>query len=190
MFWHIQIEAAPGHADRIGDRLAALAVEIGVAGPWLIGASRGFLIEGGISRAELDQRARSLLVDPVVEGYTIRPAQASWEGPGAIVHVMPKPGVTDPEAENALALLRDLDHDVVNVRTIRTYRIEGPADSLPRLISRVLANDAVELAVVGPIPFDRLGGGQPYRFERIVVPLRGRTDHELMELSRKGQLAL
>ena len=71
------------------------------------------------------------------------------------MHVMPKPGVTDPEAESALALLHSLDYAVSNVRTIRTYRIKGPAESLPRLIKRVLANDAVELAVRGALPFDR-----------------------------------
>ena len=66
---------------------------------------------------------------------------------------MPKPGVTDPEAESARALLADLGYPVTNVRTIRTYRIEGPVVALPRLIERVLSNDAVELAVIGSLPF-------------------------------------
>ena len=77
--------------------------------------------------------------------------------------------MTDPEAESALAILRDLGFDAENVRTIRTYRVDGPAEALPRLIQRVLANDAVEQAVVGPLPFDRLGQGQPYR----LPPRRG-----------------
>ena len=68
--------------------------------------------------------------------------------------------MTDPEAESALELLRDLGFAVDGVRTIRSYRIGGPADGLPRLIQRVLANDAVEQAVVGPLPFDHLGQGQ------------------------------
>ena len=67
MLWHIQIEPAPGHADRLGDRLALEAVESGLAGPWSIRASRGFLIEGEISEAELERAARDVLVDPVVE---------------------------------------------------------------------------------------------------------------------------
>ena len=98
------------------------------------------------------------------------------DGPATVVHVLPKPGVTDPEAESALAILRDLGFAVENVRTIRTYRIEGPADSLPRLIRRVLANDAVEQAVVGPLPFDRLGQGHPYHFRRVEVPHPGMDD--------------
>ena len=57
---------------------------------------------------------------------------------------MPKPGVTDPEAESALELLRKLGYEVSGVRTIRSYRVGGPREHVPRLIQRVLANDAVE----------------------------------------------
>jgi phosphoribosylformylglycinamidine synthase II len=190
MLWHIQIEIAPGHVDRTGARLKLEAVEAGFAGPWSLFASRGFLIEGAIGPAELDIAAATLLVDPVVESHTVRAARASWEGPGTVVHVMPRPGVTDPEAENALALLRDLGYAISAVRTIRTYRIVGKVELLPRLIAQVLANDAVEMAVVGSLPFERLGQGQPYQLRRIEVPLRGRTDLELLKISRDGHLAL
>jgi phosphoribosylformylglycinamidine synthase subunit PurSL len=190
MLWHIQIAPAHGHPDRLGDRLAAQAALSGLAGPWSIGTSRGFLIEGSVTETELDRAARDVLVDRVVESHTIRPSRAGWEGPGTIVHVLPKPGVTDPEAESALALLRSLGYAVSGVRTIRTYRIKGPLENLPRLISRVLANDAVEQAVEGSLPFDQLGGGQPYRFERIEIPLRALDDQQLVDLSKSGQLAL
>ena len=104
---------------------------------------------------------------------------------------MPKPGVTDPEAESARALLFDLGYPVTNVRTIRTYRIEGPIEVLPRLIERVLSNDAVELAVIGALPFCEVGQGQP-----LSVPscrwylIRDLEDQALVQLSREGQLSL
>ena len=56
------------------------------------------------------------------------------------------------------------------------------------MIGRVLANDAVEQAVVGPLPFDRLGQGSSYRFERIEVPILGKSDAELLTISKTGQL--
>ena len=87
-------------------------------------------------------------------------------------------------------MLRDLGFAVEDVRTIRTYRVDGPADALPRLIQRVLANDAIEQAVVGPLPFDRLGQGHPYQFRRVDVPIRAMDDDALMQLSRTGQLSL
>ena len=146
MLWHLQIRTAENHHDSTGRRLAQEAVESGLPGPWRATAGRGFLVEGRLSADDLEEAARRVLVDPVVESFQIRPCPTVEDGggDGAIVHVTPKPGVTDPEAESALALLRDLGYAVDGVRSIRSYRIEGPAEQLPRLIHRVLANDAVE----------------------------------------------
>jgi len=190
MLWHIQIEPAPGQVDRLGARLEVEAVESGLAGPWSLNTSRGFLIEGEISAAEVERAAREVLVDEVVETYTIGQNSARLGGDRTVVHVMPKPGVTDPEAESALSLLCDLGFAVSNIRTIRTYWVEGPKGAISRLIQRVLANDAVELAVIGSLPFAQIGQGRPYRFRRVPVPIRGLGDQELMHLSRSGQLAL
>jgi phosphoribosylformylglycinamidine synthase subunit PurSL len=191
MLWHLQIDPAPGQVDVSGRRVAADAAELGLAGPWHVDASRGFLIEGPLDRLAVTKAAETVFVDPVVESFTVRGANefGSLEGgEGTVVHVLPKAGVTDPEAESALALLRDLGFAVENVRTIRTYRIQGPSKALPRLIDKVLANDAVEQSVVGPLPFDRLGQGTSYRFARVVVPILGKSDAELLDVSRKGQL--
>ena len=107
-----------------------------------------------------------------------------------MIHVMPKPGVTDPEGSSALELLCRLGYHVSNVRTIKSYRVLGPAESIPRFAGRVLANDAVEMTVHGTLALDRLESGQPYRFRRVAVPIRDLPDGELLRLSRTGQLAL
>jgi phosphoribosylformylglycinamidine synthase len=190
MLWHVQIEPAPGQDDRLGERLALEAVESGLAGPWAIRTSRGFLVEGEISLGDLERAVVEVLMDPVVETHAIRPTQSAGNGERTVVHVMPKPGVTDPEASSALALLHDLGYRVANLRSIRSYTIDGPAGQVPRLIERVLANLAVETAVTGALDLARLGDGTPYRFELAVVPLRSLGDLELLHLSRSGQLAL
>jgi phosphoribosylformylglycinamidine synthase subunit PurSL len=190
MLWHLEIQPAEGHSDHVGERLATEAVELGLTGPWTILASRGFLLEGAIDEETTRRAARSILSDPVVERVAIRPVGSSSDETSAVVNVLPKPGVTDPEAESALSLLKDLGYPVSNVRTIRTYRIDGPADALNRLIERVLANDAVEQAILGTLPIDHLGQGQPYLFRREEVPIRGLDDASLIELSRSGQLSL
>ena len=152
MLWHLQIDPAPGRIDLAGRRVAADAAELGLPGPWRSRPAAGSWSRVPLDRDDLDRAAEAVLVDPVVETFAIRPAsRGPVDGPGTVVHVLPKPGVTDPEAESALALLRDLGFAAENVRTIRTYRVEGPADALPRLIQRVLANDAVEQAVVGAL---------------------------------------
>ncbi len=190
MLWHLQIDPAAGRTDLEGNRIAAEAADLGLPGPWRVAASRGFLVEGALTRDDLQRAAETILVDPVVETFTIRPCDHAWDWPEAVVHVLPRPGVTDPEAQSALAILRDLGFAAENVRTIRTYQVEGPTDALSRLIQRVLANDAVEQAVVGRLPFHQLGQGQPYHFQRIEVPIRDMDDSALMHLSKLSQIYL
>jgi phosphoribosylformylglycinamidine synthase subunit PurSL len=190
--WHIEIQLAQGEEDHLGDRLTLEAAELGIPGPWTILASRGFLLEGDLSEEEVRRAGVEVLSDPVVEAVVVRPAREEI-GPGdhaLSVHVLPKPGVTDPEAESALALLSDLGYKIAGVRTIRTYRVVGPREVLPRLIQKLLANDAVEQAIVGPLKIDHLAQGQRYDFRLVEVPIRGLDDEALLALSRSGQLSL
>jgi phosphoribosylformylglycinamidine synthase len=192
MLWHLEITPNAARTHTEGIRIAADADELGITGPWQVAVSRGFLVEGTLTRDDLQRAAEAFLVDRVVETYTIEPVQTAAQ-PNVrahLVHVLPKPGVTDPEAESALAILRDLGYGASNVRSIRTYRIEGPNDALSRLIQRVLSNDAVEQAVVGTLAFDKLSQGHPYHFKRIEVPIRTMDDDALMVLSKSGQLYL
>src|SRR5208337_2691858 len=190
MLWHLEIHPAPGYPDLVGKRLSVEAAESGIAGPWTIAASRGFLVEGTLCQEDIDRAARQVLADPVVESFQIHPVPSPAVADRSVVHVLPRPGVTDPEAESAHALLCELGFAVEGVRTIRSYRIDGPAEQLPRLIQRVLANEAVEQSALGSLPFDHLGQGQHYEFRLITVPLRAMDDQALLEVSRSGQLAL
>ncbi len=192
MLWHLRIDPAPGQVDLAGRRVAADAAELGLPGPWSVTSARGFLIEGTLGADDVARAAESVLVDPVVETFAVRGAadlaDEAGDQDGSLVHVLPKPGVTDPEAESALALLRDLGFAVEAVRTIRTYRLVGPDQGLHRVVARVLANDAVEQAVVGNLPFQKLGQGTSYQFERVEVPILGKPDAELLAISKAGQL--
>src|SRR5262249_17230380 len=55
---------------------------------------------------------------------------------------------------------------------------------------RVLANDAIEQVIEGPLELDHLTFGAPYRFRLVVVPLRDLDDEGLQRVSREGQLSL
>ncbi|WP_152051868.1 phosphoribosylformylglycinamidine synthase subunit PurL [Tautonia marina] len=196
MLWHLQIDPAPGLADSEGRRVSAEAADLGLGGSWTIRSARGFLVEGELSESDLRRAAEQVLADPIVETFAISSNQEEPKGTSrpvfdnALVHVLPRPGVTDPVAESARAVLRDLGLAVAEVRSVRTYMIEGPTDSLDALIRRVLANDAVEQAIVGPLTLDHLGQGSPYTFSRVDVPLRNMDDDSLMRVSREGQLSL
>ena len=65
----------------------------GLAGPWTIRASRGFLLEGRSLRGRARRVAAEVLGDPVVEAAVVRPRRIrSRRRSSAVVHVLPKPG--------------------------------------------------------------------------------------------------
>ncbi len=107
------------------------------------------------------------------------------------IHVLPKPGVMDPVAQSAMAAIADLGIRAEAVRTLKKYAV-GPLadDRLALLCSKVLANDAIEQVIVGPLSFERLQVGSPYEFRLVTVPIRTMDDAALERLSREGQLYL
>ncbi len=190
MLWHLFIETAAGRPDNIGSRLSHEDALAGLGDSWSILSGRGFLVEGPSSLEALERAARGGLVDPVIETLQIRPAATTWPGPRTVVHILPKPGVTDPEGDSARGLLWALGCPVQQARSIRTHQIEGPIALLPALIERVLKNDAVEHAAIGTIDLASLGEGRSYAFDRVETTIRGLADPELARISREGGLSL
>ncbi len=79
--------------------------------------------------------------------------------------MLPKPGVMDPVAQSVLAAIADFGIRAEAVRTLKKYWIGGlPDERLEAFASKVLANDAIEQVVVGPLGFERLEVGSPYEF--------------------------
>ncbi len=176
------------------DRRCQEAEELGIPGPWQIRETRGLLIEGTLTESELAEAARKALLDPVIETGDIRTlgsvAGTAPKSGEHVVHVLPKPGVTDPPGETAAGILKAMGYAVEKVRTVRTYRIQGPSAFLPDLVRRTLANEAVEMAVFGDLTIDHLQPHGAYKFQRITVPIRGLGDDALVKISREGQLSL
>ncbi|MCC7084533.1 MAG: phosphoribosylformylglycinamidine synthase subunit PurL [Pirellulales bacterium] len=196
MLWEIDIYPAAGQPNPLAQRVAADAAELGIAPGLTVSAAMGYLLQGRLDRGDVDRLAYQLFADPVVERPVIatvgdailnRPPQ-----PGAaLFHVLPKPGVMDPVAQSVQGAIADCGLSVDAVRTLRKYWITNlPASQSSLLSTKVLANDAIEQVVVGPLQFDRLEVGSDYRFELLTVALRELDDAALIKLSRDGQLYL
>lgn len=155
----------------------------------LTGTARGFLLEGELSRDQGETLLRRLLVDDLVE--TGRLAAVGDVPAGLLATVLYKPGVMDPVALSVVQAARDLDVQVETVRTYRRY-FGSPLSPNDRdvLFRKVLANEAVEQVVEGPLSLDHLAVGSAYQFRLVTVPLRELDDEALVRLSREGQLAL
>jgi phosphoribosylformylglycinamidine synthase len=196
MLWEIDIYPAPGLPDLAGQRVAAEAADLGLGRDLSVAAAGGYLIEGAIDREQIERIARELLADGVVERTVIAPVgdpslAAPPNGQAQLVNVLPKPGVMDPVALSVQNALLDFGIRADAVRTFKKYWIGGlAADRLGVLASKLLANDAIEQAITGPLRFERLEVGSPYRFQLVHVAIREMDDAALARLSREGQLYL
>jgi phosphoribosylformylglycinamidine synthase len=111
--------------------------------------------------------------------------------PLLLIHVLPKPGVMDPVAQSVMSAIGDFGLKAEVVRTLKKYWIEGLAsDRVDTLSAKVLANDAIEQVIVGPLGFRHLQLGATYNFRLTTVPIRTMDDEALRVLSRRGQLYL
>src|SRR5215469_3291319 len=201
MLWEVDIYPAAGQPDLVGRRVAADAADLGLTddgqgGRLQVAAGYGYLIEGNLSEADVKRLAAELLSDRIVERAAVArvgdPALAEPpSGETHLVHVLPKPGVMDPVAQSAQAAIADLNLRADAVRTFRKYWLAGIVDDkLATLCNKLLANDAIEQVVVGPLPLSELAVGSAYQFQLVTVPLRELDEAALERLSREGQLYL
>ncbi|MCL6505343.1 MAG: phosphoribosylformylglycinamidine synthase subunit PurS, partial [Pirellulales bacterium] len=196
MLWEVDICPAPGEPDRQAARVREEAEELGLAGGLQVASAYGYLLEGALSEAEVRRLARDVLADPVVEQACVGQVgeQRLLESalPEArLVYVLPKPGVMDPVAETALAVLREQGWDVRAVRTLRKYWLSGLDEvRLAQLCQKLLANLSIEEVVYGPLRLERLSVGAPYTFQLVTVPLAGLDAAGLERLSRERTLYL
>jgi phosphoribosylformylglycinamidine synthase II len=199
--WEVDIHPSEGEPDLLARAATSEAADLGLPA-FTAHAARGFLVQGKISQLEVERIARELLADLVVEYPTVgKPGEAGLDGGRArnepaggsptIIHVLPKPGVTDPVAESALAAIRDFDISADAVVTLRKYWVSGLSDKqLQTLTNKLLANDSIEQVVIGPLTIDQIHLGAPGRFELVTVPIRSLGDEELLALSKARTLSL
>ncbi|MBV9123587.1 MAG: phosphoribosylformylglycinamidine synthase, partial [Planctomycetes bacterium] len=169
-------------------------------------SARGYLLEGELSPDQVATLVQELLVDHLVEIGQVReiPAQGTicprsqgtdGQAVSRMITVLLKPGVMDPTALSVQEAARDLGIPVQAVRTFRRYYLQtdiapgGLASQYPAL-AKVLANDAIEQLVEGPVAPGHLVLGAPYLFRLGTCPLRDLDDAALEQLSRRGQLSL
>src|SRR5262245_56828103 len=151
--WEVDIHPAASQPDLLARAATSEAADLGLPA-FTAHDARGFLVQGEISPPQIDRIARELLTDLVVEHPIVgkpgepqlcnRRASLGGKESSTIVHVLPKPGVTDPVAASALAAIRDFDMSVDAVVTLRKYWVSGLTESqLQALTNKLLANDSI-----------------------------------------------
>jgi phosphoribosylformylglycinamidine synthase len=191
MLWEIEIH--PDGPDSERDRVAEeydLLTHSREGGSLVTRAARGYLVEGELDRVAAERLASQLLVDVLAESGRLGSLNEHAE-PDLLATVLLKPGVMDPVALSVIDAARDLGIPVESVRTFRRYYGPPPAETQRAVLFRkVLANDAIEQVIAGPLAMEHLTLGSSYLFRLVRVPLRDLDDAGLEKVSREGQLSL
>jgi phosphoribosylformylglycinamidine synthase len=197
MLWEVEVltdEAHDAESPRVAREFALLGGVLPTDEPLLLLSTRGYLLEGDVAQEDAVRLMNELLIDPLVESGVCNPIPLPADRPPGARWwtVLLRPGVMDPVAESVLDAARDLGVSLDSARTFRRYNMQQrplPAES-EALLRKVLANDAIEQIVVGPLQVEHLTLGSTYEFRRITVPLRALDDDGLVKVSRAGQLSL
>ncbi|HEX2972533.1 MAG TPA: phosphoribosylformylglycinamidine synthase subunit PurS, partial [Tepidisphaeraceae bacterium] len=153
--------------------------------------ARIFLMDTDATAEQVAQIARELLADPVVEQAELVTAAPRDIGRSRIeVHL--KPGVMDPVANSTEMAIRDMGLPIREVRTGRSYLIEGQVsrEELSRIASRVLANGVVESVHFEAFIPKEFPAGREYKLQLRYASILKLTEKELLKLSREKHLFL
>lgn len=195
MLWEVDVRAKDAAGDHAARDFVAGAKAIGIDGCSQARTAAGWLIEGDLDRPAVEHLAAKLLVDSVTELFHVdaigAPSlNAAIDGLATIVHVLPKPGVTDPAGLTTSEALELLGHARATVRSLKKYWLPLGPDDAATAARRLVANEAIQDVVIGPLALHTLAGGGAWSFTRESVSLFGLSDSALEKLSRDRCLAL
>ena len=194
--WQVDIFPVAGQPNRLSAEVLDNARDLRVDESLEVIAAHGFLIQGSLTHEDLARLTSDLLVEPVVERceFALVGSESLSQPMGKLtnlLHVLPLPGVTDPQAESALMAMRHLGFPVDVVRTFKKFWTSALSETDQNLLhGKILCNDSIEMIVVGKLELDELQLGQTYEFSKRDIPLTDLPDEALMKISQDWTLSL
>ena len=196
----IQLTLKPGQHDGDGQRVAeAAARHLGLVTGRVRSAAL-YTVRYQLTENQLHDFATRCLADPVLHDVRLNELTVA-KGFATYILVARRPGVTDDEGTSAQNALADLLNEPLDVHTQhifskKLYLLENdlPATDLRRIAEELLGNKLINWLEVGRVAdgirdyTPRPGGGAEAIIE--VISLTGRTDAELVQLSKANIYAL
>jgi phosphoribosylformylglycinamidine synthase II len=145
----VEVSVKPSLPDPRGESLKADIRDLGIATVQQVRVSDVYLLEGDLSRKELETICRQLLADPVVEQYSIGEAPPAPPDAHAI-EVAYNPGVMDPVEESVSKGIGDLGITTISsVKTARRYYLSGKlsAGDIELISAKLLVNSVIQHVV-------------------------------------------
>ena len=169
--------------------------DLGISGAPSVYERKAYLLDANIPEKDIRTIASSLLIDPVLESYSLHQGIFEEKPASGEILIIYNPGVTDPVALSLEKAIKDLSLEVASVRIGRFYKFEGLAeDQIKSLAQKLLYNPLIEHVVEyekvkGLATLDEFAGSS-YTFKLIIPALLEADDKKLMEISQQGCLSL
>jgi len=146
-----------------------------------------FYLEGTLSISAIEKLTKEVLVDPSLEEYSINKLLRRKGKSTTIVY---KPGVFDGEGETLKEVANSLNYKVSKTKTGKRYIFKGKISEkdLETIRNRILMNDLIQMTV-DPMKVE-FPHPSVYKFKKNIISIRKATDKELIDISKKGLLAL
>jgi phosphoribosylformylglycinamidine synthase len=191
--WRFEVFNKPGFADVQGNSVLGDIKELGIDAVQAVQFARVYLIEGDFERDFAERLAKELLADPVCEEYYIgRSGAPAGLAKATLIEVHLKSGVTDPVAESVTSAINDMGVRPTSVRTARKYVLLGELGNklIDTIARKALANDCIEVCVVGNEAEPPSPHIKPYELKVVHWPIRELDEEGLVGLSKAKDLFL
>ena len=145
----IEVFLQRGIKDNTGEGIKSDIQDLGIKGIKRAETAQIYLLEGKISQSQKKMICENLLIDPLIQKYSINSklkTQNSKLSPW-MVELWPKRGVTDTVAESTEKGIRDLGiKGIKKVSTGKKYLVFGSLSSeeIETISRRLLANKVIE----------------------------------------------
>ncbi|MFA5117682.1 MAG: phosphoribosylformylglycinamidine synthase subunit PurL [Candidatus Omnitrophota bacterium] len=195
MSWKIEIKDKPGIFDAVGQGIEKDILDLGINGVNQVRFSLIYMLDGDFTPQAVNKICEALLVDSVVQEYSINQRYRGSSPGESVVEVAYNAGVMDPSEESILKGIRDLGiAGARSVKTVKKYVIKGHLSGaqLKMCADKLLYNKLIQHVVdeSSAHALEASAGIPDYRFKLINVGLLETADRALQQLSKKGQLFL
>ncbi len=192
MIWRIDVFSYTRSSD---NGVRSHIKDLGIKKECDVASHKVYYIESDAASSDITDVARRLLIDPVLEEFTVSQGFFPREpAPGDIL-ITYNPGVCDPVALSFQKALGDISFGAEGVCTARAYTFSGLREDEIRLIAeKLLYNPLIEHIVayekVKDLSTLEAFSGKKYEFSLQTIPLENASDEKLQEISRRGCLSL
>ncbi|MGD0077129.1 MAG: phosphoribosylformylglycinamidine synthase subunit PurS, partial [Sedimentisphaerales bacterium] len=191
--WRFEVFNKPGFNDVQGNSTLADIKELGISTVAAVQFARVYLIEAEFDDSFAQRLGKELLADPVCEDYYIgRSGAPAGLAKATLIEVHLKSGVTDPVAQSVVTAIADMGIAAAHVRTARKYVVLGEINQKQTelITKKILANDCIEVCVIGSSAEPPSPHIKPYELKLIHWPIRELDDEGLLRLSKEKDLFL